>query len=143
MDQTNTSAGGSDARDFQPPTQNPQGNVGGGLQPNAAGNSGIFNQTGINQQELPSTGSLQVQNNGTTNSTPPSRETSGAGMGWVTLPVLLISAVITMGTIRLLSKKPKPARMAEEVKQPAEAPTKVAPKKPRNKSTKKKQRKKK
>lgn len=69
MDQQDT--GGSNAQDFQPPTGNPQSDVGGGLQPNAANLQPVPGAgSTTNPQNLPTTNNLQVASNGLPASAP-------------------------------------------------------------------------
>lgn len=110
MDQANTSAsGGSNAQDFQPPTQNPQGNVGGGLQPSSATNNNIFNQPGANQQALPQINSLRVLSQGSRNSptsTPTGSTSEGFSFGILLFVLILIA--IASGVFLLRAKRTKP-----------------------------------
>lgn len=110
MDQNNshTTTGASSAADFQPPTQNPQNNVGGGLQPGStalqptstSNGSNIFNQPGINPQAFPQTSTLQVIDTTSPGLATGATEIS-AGFPWVYLGIIV---VLLVGGILLLAK---------------------------------------
>ncbi len=142
MDQTSTSAGGSNAQDFQPLTQNPQSNVDGSLQPNGASPSSLFQQPDANQQAFPTTNSLRVLSSGTKNTTSePAPDIPAEGMGWGFLPLVLIVALIVPGVLLLRRRKPQPV---VQIEVPAQtAPIESANKKPKKKPKKKSRRKKK
>ncbi|MES2971694.1 MAG: hypothetical protein V4702_05210 [Patescibacteria group bacterium] len=145
MDQTSTpTSGGSNAQDFQPPTQNPQGNVGGGLQPNSATNDSIFNQPSANQQALPQVSSLKVLSQGTRNSTPTvSPDTTSDGLGWSPFLIFFILAAAIIGILLWRAKSNRPVNIApvptEELKETIALQAKPKKKKkPKQKNKKKK-----
>lgn len=108
----NSTNSGSNSSDFQPPTGNPQSNVGGGLQPTSTTNgSNVFNQPNINAQAFPSTSSLQVQTTGVGAS--PTSDTKQSGFnGGVTL-IIIVAAVLVVGML-LLAKTAKSPESAKE-----------------------------
>lgn len=68
---------GSNAGDYQPPTDNPQNNVASGLQNTSSGLQPVSGQSGVNQQTLSGVSNLQVAG---TNGTP-NPNTTRAGTG--------------------------------------------------------------
>lgn len=109
----NSTNSGSKASDFQPPTGNPQSNVGGGLQPTSTTNgSNVFNQPNINAQAFPSTGSLQVQTTGVGASATPDTKQSGFSSGII---VTIIIAIVLLTGLLLRAKTTKtPAPVTEK-----------------------------
>ncbi len=149
-----TIPGGSTSTDIQPPTRNPQGNVGGGLQPNSAflqpitssSSSNAFNQPGVNPQAFPKTSSLQVESTGTTlqASWQKSDSTSNSrGISAMTLFFVAIAVVLAVLILILKFAKPADKLEQEKTEEPklvvAPEPSKSQPKKkPKKKKPKKK-----
>lgn len=110
---------GSQAVDFQPTTQNPQGNVGGGLQPNSANlqpisptnGSNVFNQPGINPQAFPQTTNLRVAGSQATrsiaNTSTPDQASNSPS--WGTFSVFFVVAAILIIGLLVIVKFAKPA----------------------------------
>lgn len=140
---TSTTSGASRATDFQPTTRNPQGNVGGGLQPNSANlqpisppnGSNIFNQPGVNPQAFPQTDSLKVlsSSTGTPASNPPENNTYSPGSSSYLLPIII--GIITLGILLFIVLTARPAGKTNEKKPQETVVTKPVAKK---KTTKKK-----
>lgn len=145
-----TTSGGSTATDFQPMTRNPQGNVGGGLQPNSAtlqpvtssSGSNSFNQPGVNPQAFPQTGSLRVVSTGTAvQASGADADIASDSQGFNALTLFFLAIAVVIVVIVILIKVAKPAQKAEQ--EPEKKPTitenpiaKAA--KPKKKSKKKK-----
>ena len=138
-----TASGASNATDFQPTTRNPQGNVGGSLQPNSnslqplttAGESNVFNQPGVNPQAFPKTNSLRVLSTGTKSQTSAAQpDYNPSSIGWGTLTLFFIAILATIVGIFFLVKTAKPAESKTEEK-PEELPVLVT--KPKKTKTKK------
>ncbi len=143
---TPSSSGGSNATDFQPTTRNPQGNVGGGLQPTTSDQSNVFNQPGINPQAFPKTNSLRVISNGTqVQATPASQpDTTPPSWGALTLFFIAIVAVVVVLVVIIKAAKPsdkQPEEHPEQVEVPEVMP-KPAKSKKKSKNKKKNNRKK-
>lgn len=145
-----TTAGGSNAADFQPPTDNPQSGVGGGVQPTTTNGSNVFNQPGINPQAFPKTDSLRVVTTNTTQTLTSSDSTaaSSSAPGWSALTVVLVAAVVLLGGLVLMLRAAKPAGTVQEeiadtvVPKPIKTKTKKKPSaNRRKKNTKKRNRK--
>lgn len=133
---TQTTSGGSRSTDFQPPTQNPQGNVGGGLQPvTTNNNSNVFNQPGVNAQAFPKTNSLRVQTNKTGEPASVTQTSPSAGSSLL-LPLLLGIAAIVVLIVLALSSKPADKlekKLPETPQAKAEAPKNKTKKKKKTK----------
>lgn len=130
-----TPNGASNASDFQPLTQNPQGNVGGGLQPTSP-SSNVFNQPDTNPQALPQVNSLQVANNGT-KVTDQATNPSAQPLPWALVSVILVAAVLLVALFYALSKKGgKPAEdLATEAIHPVTTPKKSPKSNPKKKQS--------
>ncbi len=106
-DQTTT--GASNAADFQPPTDNPQSGVGGGVQPTTTNGSNVFNQPGINPQAFPKTESLHVVTSssqalaGATSS-----DVTSSSPSWGTFTIVFIVAVLLLGGLVIMLRTAKP-----------------------------------
>lgn len=152
--ETQTTSGGSKATDFQPPTGNPQGNVGGGLQPNSAAlqptttnGSNVFNQPGVNAQAFPQTSSLRVlqpNSSAAVGADQPAYKPASPSLGgwlWaVIIVVVLVGIYVLLMAISRSANKPGQilATKAPEVLPPKKIkPTKKPKSKPRKKTTKK------
>lgn len=135
-EQTNT--GASNAADFQPPTDNPQSNVGGGVQPTTTNGSNVFNQPGINPQAFPKVNSLKVNTN--TVASQDSTDSSAGSPGWGALTWVFIAGAVVVTGLILLFRAAKPANVAPKAESLAETPeTTSLPLKPKAKSKKKHQ----
>ena len=110
MDSSPSSSGASNAADFQPPTGNPQQNVGGNLQPLVpTPQNDVFNQPKINSQELPQTNSLSVTSNGAPNTSNPSvNSLPSSNIGWFNPMTFMIIVIFMIATLLLIAKSAKP-----------------------------------
>ena len=120
-----TTTGGSSATDFQPTTRNPQGNVGGGLQPNSttlqpttsSGDSNVFNLPGVNAQAFPQTTSLRVLSTGSQiqPGTNPRNTTDPVSQGWGMLTIFFVAIAVVAIILFVMVKVAKPVHKTEEI----------------------------
>ena len=126
METSPTSSGASNAPDFQPPTSNPQSNVGGDVQPVTPTNgSNVFNEPGINAQAFPATDNLKVQSNGSSQPASAVPVATITSSGWTPLAVFLLTTIVLVSIILLIARSAKPAaKQVDEPVKPARATNK-------------------
>lgn len=150
MDQTDTptTSSGSRAADFQPETQNPQNNVGGGLQTGGGGlqpvapsnGSNVFDQPGINPQAFPQTSSLQVIDTTSPGLATGITEAHPDPLFWILVPLVMLASFAWLYFTRRRQFAIKPAAVDSPATAPK--PAKIKSKK-QSKAKNKKHRKKK